>query len=298
MQLIAATKNKGKVAELRAILGDLGYEIVTLDEAGFGAGEVEETGDTFEQNALSKALGWQRLCEGAAVIADDSGLEVDALGGAPGIYSARYCEGTDKDRRDKLLTELSDTPKQARAARFVCAVCCVLRDGTVFCARGTCEGSIAFAEQGTGGFGYDSLFIEKTTGKSFGELTESEKDAVSHRGNALRALAQKMKSNIKTDTEKNNMTSKQRAKLRSIASTEQTILHVGKSGISENLIAQAAEALLARELVKGTVLETSTMTPQEAAAAIAQATDAEVVQTIGRKFVLYKRNEKEPVIEL
>ncbi|MBQ3140325.1 MAG: RdgB/HAM1 family non-canonical purine NTP pyrophosphatase [Clostridia bacterium] len=194
MRLIAATKNKGKVTELRAILGELGYDVVTFAEAGFtDQGDVEETADSFEGNARQKALGWQQRCGGAAVIADDSGLEVDALNGAPGIYSARYCEGTDRDRRLKLLGELEGVPMQQRTARFVSAVCCVMEDGSVIEARGTCEGAISTEEQGDHGFGYDCIFVERTTGKSFGLLSESEKDAVSHRGNALRALALKLK---------------------------------------------------------------------------------------------------------
>ena len=194
MKLIAATKNKGKVTELRAILGELGYDVVTFSEAGFtDNGDVEETADTFEGNARQKALGWQQRCGGAAVIADDSGLEVDALNGAPGIYSARYCEGTDRDRRLKLLSELEGIAMPQRTARFVSAVCCVMEDGTVIEARGTCEGFIANEEHGDHGFGYDCIFIEQTTGQSFGLLSEAQKDAVSHRGNALRALALKLK---------------------------------------------------------------------------------------------------------
>ena len=193
MRLIAATGNPGKVKELQAILGESGFEVVTAREAGFEPPQdVEETADTFEGNALLKAMSWHHACSGAAVIADDSGLEVDALDGAPGVYSARYCDGGDREHRQKLLSELSGIPNEQRTARFVSVVCCVLDGGTVISAKGTCEGRILTEEHGDHGFGYDSIFLEKTTGRSFGELTDTEKDAVSHRGNALRKLAQKL----------------------------------------------------------------------------------------------------------
>ena len=193
MTFIIATGNRHKLEEIKRILAPLGVEVLSLAQAGVYA-EVEETGTTFEQNAVLKALAVSRAAD-MPCIADDSGLQVDALDGAPGVYSARYAgEGaTDDDRILKLLTELQGVKEQARTARFVCTVCCIFPDGRSFVVRGECEGSISFARSGQAGFGYDPVFIEKSTGKTFAELTDAEKDIVSHRGRALNAFADKLK---------------------------------------------------------------------------------------------------------
>lgn len=186
---IIATHNKKKLAELERILSPLGVCAKTAEQAGFSLEDVEETGDTFEENARLKAEAAMRRT-GLPAVADDSGLAVDALGGAPGVYSARYAgEGaTDAQRNEKLLCALKNVPEAERTARFVSAVSCVFPDGSSICVRGECEGRIAFAPKGTGGFGYDPLFLVGE--KTYAELTDAEKDAISHRGRALAALQQ------------------------------------------------------------------------------------------------------------
>lgn len=179
MKFVIATHNKHKLQELQRILTPLGIEAVTADLS-----EVEETGTTFAENACLKA---KAACKetGLPAVADDSGLEVDALDGRPGVYSARYAgEGaTDAQRIEKLLGELSEVPSEKRGARFVSAICCVFPNGDILRAEGDCPGSIAFAPVGEDGFGYDPIFLcgEKT----FAQMTAAEKDAVSHRGKAL-----------------------------------------------------------------------------------------------------------------
>lgn len=188
MDFLIATHNMKKRAELQRILSPLGIHVLTADEAGVALTDVEETGTTFEENAFLKA---ESGCKesGLPCIADDSGLMVDALDGAPGVYSARFAgeHGNDRKNNEKLLELLRDVPAEKRTARFVSAVCCVFPDGRSFTVRGTCEGRIDFETHGTGGFGYDPLFL--VGDKTFGELTAEEKDRVSHRGNALRKAA-------------------------------------------------------------------------------------------------------------
>lgn len=190
MTFILATHNSKKRDELSRILAPLGVTAAIDRELGLTLDEVEETGMTFEENAYLKAAA---ACaqSGLPAIADDSGLMVDALDGAPGVYSARYAgeDATDADRIAKLLGALEGVPDEARTARFVSAVCCVFPDGERLTVRGVCEGTIARAAAGTGGFGYDPVFVTPT-GRTFAELSAVEKDAVSHRGQALRALAQ------------------------------------------------------------------------------------------------------------
>ena len=181
MQFVLASHNKKKLAELSAIVSSLGIEIIPLPE---GAPEPEENGKTFEENAMIKAKSAAAFT-GLPALADDSGLCVDALDGAPGIYSARYCEGTDEDRNAFLLQNMQD--KENRACRFVCAIACVLADGETLTVRGECEGELLRENHGAGGFGYDPVFVVEG-GKTFAELTAEEKDAVSHRGAALRKL--------------------------------------------------------------------------------------------------------------
>lgn len=194
---VIATKNEKKLLELARILEPLGIAAVTAEQAGFELMDVEETGQTFEENALLKA---QAACDqtGMPAVADDSGLMVDALDGAPGIYSARYAgEGaSDAKKIEKLLGAMKDVPVQARGARFVSAVCCVFPRGEMLTVRGECEGSIAFAPKGQGGFGYDPVFLVEG-GRSYAELSAQEKDALSHRGRALRALAEQLPAFLK-----------------------------------------------------------------------------------------------------
>jgi len=186
LKILIATKNKGKLAEFRRMLAPLGYEAVSASEAGFDA-DIEETGATFAENAAIKA---RAVCSAAGVpaIGDDSGLCVDALGGAPGVYSARYAgeHATDGENIEKLLSALKDVPEEERGARFECAMVAAFPDGRGLRAVGQCWGSIGFEKRGSGGFGYDPVFL--LDGRSFAELSETEKDEVSHRGKALRRL--------------------------------------------------------------------------------------------------------------
>ncbi len=195
MKILIATHNKKKRIELERILSPLGIQIVTDSDINFKLRDVEENGSTFEENAYIKAVAG---CEdsGFPCIADDSGLEVDALDGAPGIYTARYSgvHGDDEANIDKLLENLKDTPDEERTARFVCAVCCVFPDGRYITVKGICEGMIYHERHGNGGFGYDPVFC--CDGKPFGEISAEEKDKVSHRGNALRLLADELKNFI------------------------------------------------------------------------------------------------------
>ncbi len=185
---IIASNNPHKVEELDRILNPLGIKSVTAKDAGINLSEVEETGETFAENARLKAQAAYKI-SGMPAVADDSGLMVDALGGAPGVYSARYAgeNATDADRISKLLTELKDVPENERTAAFVSSICCILEDGSMIEVSGRCNGKIAFEPVGEGGFGYDPVFVV-ADGRSFAQLTAEEKDKISHRGNALRAL--------------------------------------------------------------------------------------------------------------
>lgn len=191
MKVIAATRNAHKLAELSRILEPMGYRVVSQEEVCPGI-EVEEDGTTFLENARKKATEIFRRT-GLPTIADDSGLCVDALKGAPGVYSARYaddegCGHDDKANNRKLLRKLEGVPMEKRTARFVSAISFVLREDDLVECEGFCQGRIAFAEQGDNGFGYDPLFLVEGTGQSFAEISGEEKDRVSHRGNALRKL--------------------------------------------------------------------------------------------------------------
>lgn len=184
-KLIVASNNKGKIKEIKEILKDV-YEIVPMGEAGFNE-EIEENGSTFFENALIKAKAVSEAL-GVNALADDSGLCVDALGGAPGIYSARFSgvHGDDAANRKKLLSELKNLKNpEERKARFVSSVVLYKRDGEVVSGMGETHGIIGFKEEGENGFGYDSLFVSDDLGKSFGLATAEEKNAVSHRKRAL-----------------------------------------------------------------------------------------------------------------
>ena len=166
---------------------------MTAADLGIKLEEVEETGSTFEENAELKAAAACRQT-GLPAVADDSGLQVDALNGAPGVFSARYAgEGaTDADRNNKLLLEMSGIPDEKRSARFVSAICCVFPSGDKVYARGECEGKIGYEPKGENGFGYDPLFVV-SDGRTYAQLSDEEKDAISHRGNALKIFSQNLK---------------------------------------------------------------------------------------------------------
>lgn len=190
---VIATHNQNKVKEFGRILTPMNISVTTapLDE-------VEETGTTFAENAFLKADAACRQT-GMPAVADDSGLMVDALGGAPGVYSARYAgeNATDRDRIEKLLENLKDVPAEKRTGKFVSAICCVFPDGRRLEAQGECRGTIAFAPRGNGGFGYDPIFL--INGKTFGELSPQEKDSVSHRGRALALFAEMLRNEKEND---------------------------------------------------------------------------------------------------
>ncbi|MCM1189582.1 MAG: RdgB/HAM1 family non-canonical purine NTP pyrophosphatase [bacterium] len=179
--------------EIRMILSDLGAEVLSMKEAGIFC-DIEENGTTYEENALIKARA-VAACTDAAVLADDSGLEIDALDGEPGVFSARYL-GEDTPYRVKnanLIERLQGVPDEKRTARFVCAIAAVLPDGREITTRAAVEGRIGYEEKGEGGFGYDPVFYVPELKKTTAELTEEEKNLVSHRGKALRLMKEELK---------------------------------------------------------------------------------------------------------
>lgn len=183
MKVVLASHNKKKMAEMRAILSDIGVEVLSQADVGVDI-EPEETGTTFEENARIKAEAILRAT-GLPAIADDSGLVVDALDGAPGVWSARYGgEGLDDTGRWQLLLQNMEDQTD-RACRFVSVICCAFPDGTEILARGACEGQVAREPRGEGGFGYDPVFWLPDLGKSMAELAPEEKNRISHRGRAL-----------------------------------------------------------------------------------------------------------------
>ena len=191
-KMIFATGNEGKMREVRMILGDLGAEILSLKEAGIQA-EAEENGTTFEENAVIKA---KEIMEktGALVLADDSGLEVDALNGEPGIYSARYMghETSYHIKNKNLIERLEGKTGEERRVRFVCAIAACFPDGRVLTTRGTMEGQIGYEEKGENGFGYDPIFYLPEYQCYSGELPLEEKNKLSHRGKALRLMKEQL----------------------------------------------------------------------------------------------------------
>ncbi len=198
MKFIIATHNKKKLAEMERILSPLGIEAVTDTMLGISLTDAEETGSTFSENAEIKAVSGMEE-SGYPCIADDSGLCVDFLGGEPGVYSARYSgeHGNDEENNKKLLANLKDVPYEKRTAYFASCICVAFPDGEKLFAEGKCEGIIGFEKRGEGGFGYDPLFMVGE--KSFAEMTKEEKDAVSHRGNALRKLKELLTEYIKEE---------------------------------------------------------------------------------------------------
>lgn len=194
MRLLLATQNKHKVEEFSRILAPMGWEILPQD-AVCPELDVEETGTTFAENARLKAMALYRAT-GFPTVADDSGLCVDALDGAPGVYSARYAgEGHDSDANiDKLLQELRDVPPEKRTAHFVCSICLMFHERDILTCEGRCSGSIGFERHGNDGFGYDPVFM--VGDRSFAQLSGAEKDKISHRGMALRELYALLKNRV------------------------------------------------------------------------------------------------------
>lgn len=200
-RIVFATGNAGKIREIREILQDIPLPVVSMREAGIDV-DVEENGETYEQNALIKARAVAALASSEDIVmADDSGLEIDYLNKEPGVYSARYLGETTSYRvkNHNLIERLEGVPEEKRTARFVCVIAAVLPDGTELTTRGVIEGRIGYEEKGVGGFGYDPIFQVPEFGKSTAELTEAEKNEVSHRGRALRAMKEKLENVIGGD---------------------------------------------------------------------------------------------------
>ncbi len=195
-KIIFATSNEGKLKEIRMILEDTKVQILSLKEAGVQA-DVEEDGTTFEENAIIKARKIMELT-GEAVLADDSGLEVDAMNKEPGIYSARYMgyDTSYKIKNQHIISRLEGKTGKERSARFVCVIALVLPDGTEITTRGTMEGQIGYEEKGENGFGYDPIFYLPAYQCYSGELAPEEKNKISHRGKALRLMKKELKKYI------------------------------------------------------------------------------------------------------
>lgn len=194
MEIVIATRNKKKLSELKRMLEGTDIRILSLDDFP-SCPEVEETGNTFKENAVKKALEVSRFTDRPA-ISDDSGLEVEALSGAPGVFSARYAgEGAeDKDNVEKLLRELKDVPEKDRTARFVCVIALVYPDGTIKTFEGEVRGRIGNTPKGKSGFGYDPVFYPEGYDRTFAEMSPQEKDSLSHRARALTKLIDFLKS--------------------------------------------------------------------------------------------------------
>lgn len=200
MQIIFATGNQGKMREIRAILGDMDWDVVSMKEAGIDP-EIEETGATFAENAVIKAqavakiLTEEKEARECVVLADDSGLVIDCLNGEPGIYSARYLgeETPFSEKSADLLRRMKDVPEKERSARFVCAVAAVLPNGEAVTTEGIVEGRIGYELKGENGFGYDPIFYLPEYGRTAAELTDEEKNQISHRSRALELMKPELK---------------------------------------------------------------------------------------------------------
>lgn len=193
MRILAATKNKHKIDEIQAIAGEFGMDVVSRDDAGVPDIDVVEDGNTFEENSEKKAREIMELC-GEITIADDSGLMVDALDGAPGVISARFAgeDGNDLANNEKLLKLLAPVEPEKRTARFVSVITMLYPDGRKIVARGECEGHIIYQPKGCNGFGYDPLFVPNGFDRTFAELSGEEKNRISHRAVALQNLRSKL----------------------------------------------------------------------------------------------------------
>ncbi len=189
--IVMASHNQHKIKEIEAITQKFGMPVISRDDAGVPPVEIVEDGETFEENSLKKAQEIQKLC-GRITLADDSGLEVDYLGGAPGVYSARFAgeDSSDAKNNEKLLKLLDGLKKDDRKAKFVSVITMVFPDGEVLTARGECPGRIITAPAGENGFGYDPLFVPDGYDKTFAQLTAEEKNRISHRAKALEKLEQ------------------------------------------------------------------------------------------------------------
>lgn len=188
-KIIVATGNEGKIVEFRQILGNTGYEFLSLKDIGLQDINIVEDGDTFEANAIIKATAIAKET-GEMVLADDSGLEVDYLDKAPGVYSARFL-GEDTPytvKNNHIIKQLEGVPEEKRSARFVCVIACAYPDGRVFTTRGVIEGQIGYEERGENGFGYDPIFYVPDLGCTTAELPVEKKNEISHRGRALTAM--------------------------------------------------------------------------------------------------------------
>lgn len=196
-KIVFATGNAGKMREIRDILKDMDQDILSMKEAGIDT-DIEENGSTFEENAVIKAKAVAAYARGAIVIADDSGLEIDYLNKEPGIYSARYL-GEDTSFHEKsmnLLERMAGVPDEKRSARFVCAMAAVMPDGEVFTTFGVIEGRIGYQEEGENGFGYDPIFYVPELGCTTAELSEEQKNQISHRYKALEAMREELRKRI------------------------------------------------------------------------------------------------------
>lgn len=192
-RILFATSNQGKMKEVREILADLGVEVISMREAGVSA-EIVEDGETFEENAVIKARTIMELT-GEVTLADDSGLEIDALGGEPGVYSARYM-GEDTSyhiKNNNLIRRLSQVPRQQRTARFVCSIAAAFPDGEIITTDGVIEGLIGYEEAGENGFGYDPIFVVPQLGCTTAQLSDEQKNEISHRGKALRKMKEELR---------------------------------------------------------------------------------------------------------
>ncbi len=196
-KLILATSNKDKAREIAEILSDTPFVVTTMKEEGYDP-DIVEDGKTFEENALIKARAVHALAEGAYVMADDSGLCIDALDGAPGIYSARFCgeNSTYPEKFAKIFEMLKDVPEEKRTAEFVCSIAVVRPDGSEFTVRGEVCGILHEKPMGDGGFGYDPIFYVPEFGMTTAQMTKEQKNSISHRGKASRAMADILRSEI------------------------------------------------------------------------------------------------------
>jgi XTP/dITP diphosphohydrolase len=196
-KVILATSNKDKAREIAEILSDTPFVVTTMKEEGYDP-DIVEDGKTFEENALIKARTVHALAEGAYVMADDSGLCIDALDGAPGIYSARFCgeNSTYPEKFAKIFEMLKDVPEEKRTAKFVCSIAVVRPDGSEFTVRGEVCGVLHEKPMGDGGFGYDPIFYVPEFGMTTAQMTKEQKNSISHRGKASRAMAEKLKADL------------------------------------------------------------------------------------------------------
>ena len=196
-KLILATSNTDKAREIAEILSDTPFVVSTMKEEGFNP-DIVEDGKTFEENALIKARAVHALAQNAYVMADDSGLCIDALDGAPGIYSARFCgeDSTYPEKFAKIFEMLKDVPEEERTAKFVCSIAVVRPDGTEFTVRGEVCGVLHEKPMGDGGFGYDPIFYVPEFGMTTAQMTKEQKNSISHRGKASRAMAEKLKADL------------------------------------------------------------------------------------------------------